>query len=73
MTISEQDLADLNQFAVQRLASGNAESIERLAKEWAEARQLSDLVEDIAQIEAGRAKPLDDSFTKMRENLDLTE
>jgi hypothetical protein len=69
MTISEQDLADFNQFAVQKLASGDAKSIERLGREWTEARQLSELVDNIAQseadIEAGRVKPLDDAFANI--------
>lgn len=73
MSVTINDIQDFNRFAERKLSNGGADSIEQLAREWAEARELTQLAEDIAEseadIEAGRVKPLDKAFADIRKKL----
>ena len=77
MAFTAQDLADFNRFAEEKLSICGVDNIDQLTREWREARNLKQLVDDIAEseadVEAGRVRPLDEAFSDMRQKLGFTE
>ena len=74
MPVTQQDLTDFTLFAQQQLSSSGAESVEQLARQWAEARELAeDIAESEADIAAGRVHPADEVLAEVRQKLGLSE
>lgn len=77
MPVTNDDLQNFGSFAEQRVSNGGADSIEQLAREWAEAREMAQLADDIAQseddIEAGRLHPAAEVIAEVRQKLGLPE
>jgi hypothetical protein len=74
MSVTHQDLTDFTRYAQQQLSGSGADSVEQLAREWAEARQLADdIAESEADIAAGRVHSAEEVFTDIRQKLGLPE
>ncbi len=71
--VTQQELIEFTHFAQEKLADGGADTIEQLAAQWRQSRELAQLVSDIAQseadIEAGRVHPADEVFAEIRQRL----
>ena len=70
MSVTSQEFDAFHQFAQQRIAAGTAESIEQLARQWGESRELEALIRNIEQSEAditaGRVYPAEEVFAEIR-------
>ena len=71
MSVTQDDLHSFNQFAVEKLKSGNAGSLEELIQQWRLVREGEEvnaaIQRGIADVDAGRTRPLDefwDEFSK---------
>ena len=77
MPVTEADLQDFNRFASAKLASGKANSLLDLVREWEATREYQGSVvalrESRADDEAGRVKPLGKAFADIRERLSQSE
>ncbi len=73
MAVTQADIQAFNDYAQKRLSNGGVESIEMLFREWLNAREASELAEDIRQAEldfaAGRGQPLEEAIADIRKNL----
>ena len=78
MAITQQDVDQFNQFVVHKLSNGGAESMVELAREWETHRReyaetVAELSECIADMEAGKGRPLKEFADEMRKKYDIPD
>lgn len=77
MALTHQQLADFHAFAVTKLESGSAETLQDLIDEWTAAREHEQSVaairESVAQYEAGQGMSVKQAFDEIRAKLGLSK
>lgn len=77
MSLTHQELVDFHQFAVTKLSTGRAQTLQELLDEWNDAREhersVAAIRESVAQYEAGLGMPVKQAFDEIRANLGLSE
>ena len=77
MSITKDELAAFNRFAVEKLSNGGADTLQQLLDEWNARRAYEQSVaairESVAQYGAGEGLPVKDAFEEVRGKLGWIE
>ncbi len=77
MAATRKELLEFNRFADAKLARGEVWSVVDLARQWEESRRYADSVDALrkshAEAEAGRARPIAEAFSDIRNKMSQSE
>ncbi|MCH8042744.1 MAG: hypothetical protein IID44_03405 [Planctomycetes bacterium] len=72
MSVTKDDIQDVNRFVDEKLVNGGAESLRQLVTEWEERQEVNAAIrQGIADIDADRTEPFFESQDRFRQERGL--